>query len=235
MVTHEIGAVRRGSGHATQQGGEGLCLQSLRDLQHRGRTTEDILAEMEGIDHATLANLDSRSEGSVGQWKPVAEKNPEGLVFVVDPLDRIVAYWQFVALHEEMFVRTTRGEVEDGEITAGQVCEQRTPGVYDIYIVMVGVLRQYRSQCVAWMLMHAFFQRLKELAERGIYVRYVCANTHTIEGAGICRLIKMQHLGPHQRHGEIYFLNLPRAARVLSRYPELRQRYRHAIPLIDTV
>jgi ribosomal protein S18 acetylase RimI-like enzyme len=235
MVTHEIAAAKRGSGHRTQQRGEGLCLQSLRDLHRRGRTTEDVLAEIEGIDHATLANLDSSSEGSVDQWKPVTEKNPEGLAFVVDPLERIVAYWQFVALNEEMFVRTTRGEVEDGEITAGQVCEQRTPGVYDIYIVMVGVLRQYRSQYVAWMLMHAFFHRLEELAERDIYVRNVCANTRTREGAGICRLIKMQYIGPHQRHGEIYLLNLPRAARVLSRYPELEQRYRRAIPLINTV
>ena len=191
--------------------------QSLRDLQQRGRATVDILAELQRIDRATVAGLDSHAAGSVRQWKPVAEKNPEGLGFVVDPRDRIVAYWQFVALKEEPFARAVRGEIDDDEITADQVCRQQTPGVYDIYTVMVGAVRQYRGQRMIWLLMDTFFHRLEELAERDVFVRYLCANAFTTEGRAICRLGEMQHLGPHQRCGDVYLLDLPNADWLLSR------------------
>ena len=225
MLAPEIGAVTRHVARQMQKEREALRVLSLADLQKRGRATEDILAELHHMDFATLAGLDSQAEGSVQQWKPVVEKNPAGLVFVVDPRDRIVAYWHFVALYEEMYARAVRGEVEDGEITADKICGRDTPGIYDIYVVIVAVLRQYRSLHLIWVLMDAFFQRLEELAQKGIYIRHVCANAFTTEGTAMCRLGGMQHVGPHRRCGDIYLLNLPETDWLLSRYPGLRQKY----------
>jgi hypothetical protein len=221
----KINAVTRPRARHTQIEWDALRVLSLADLQQRGRTTEDILAELHRMDFDTLAGLDSKAEGSVQQWKPVVEKNPAGLAFVVDSQDRIVAYWHFVALHEEMFARAVRGELEDGEITADEICSSDTPGVYNIYLVIIAALRQYRGLRMIWMLMDVFFQRLEELAENGFYVRHMCANAFTAEGTAICRLGEMQHIGPHQRCGDIYLLDLPETDWLLARYSGLREKY----------
>jgi hypothetical protein len=204
---------------------KGLRVLSLADLRQRGRTTEDVLAELQRMDSATLAGLDDTAAGSIQQWKPVTQEFPEGLAFVVEPGERIVAYWHFVPLHEAMFARALRGEVEDSEITADKIFGWRASGICDIYVVMVAVLRQYRSLHMLWMLMDAFFQRLEELADNGVYIRNVCAHAFSAAGAATCRLGRMQYLGPHRRCGDIYLLNLPETDWLLSRYPGLKRKY----------
>ncbi|NTW54005.1 MAG: CHAT domain-containing protein [Chlorobaculum sp.] len=205
--------------------GDSLFVVSLRDLESRGRTIDDIITELLMMDYDTITGLDDTAAGNLNQWKPVVENNPDGFVFVVDDTLKIIGYWHFVALQDYFFKRVKSGEIEDEEITVENMRFLGIPGIYDIYFIIVAVLKGYRGYKVNRMLYDGFIKRITELAESGVYVKNICANAFTPEGEALCKSIGMKFLTLHNRRGKIYILDMSEAEILLSGVPELQKIY----------
>ncbi len=197
--------------------GDKVALADLRSLTSSGWTLESIMQATIAMDYGNVAGLDEESEGSIDQWIAVAESNPDTHALVMSPNDEIVGYWHFEALHEDLFERALRGELEDNEITVDKVRVFCAPGVYNLYFIIFCVAKPYRSFRVSRMLVEALLSRLEEFAEEGILVRRICANAFTMEGVGLCRSLGMQYLRPHRRRGEIYYLDTRDSPLIKSR------------------
>ena len=169
------------------------------------------------MDYENVAGLDERSEGNMDQWVAIAESNPDTHALVMSPNNEIVGYWHFEALHDDLFDKTLRGELEDDEITVDKVRFFCAPGVYSLYFVTFVVVKQYRGFRVNRMLIEALLNRLEEFAEQGILVHHISANAFTKEGIALCRSLGMRYVRPHLRCGEIYHLDLRDSPLVKSR------------------
>jgi hypothetical protein len=186
---------------------DAVTLADLRVLTNSGWTLESIMQATIRMDYDNIAGLDELSEGDLNQWVAIAESNPDTHALIISPKDEIVGYWHFEALHDDLFEKALRGELEDNEITVDKVRVFCTPGVYNLYFIIFCVAKPYRSFRVSRMLVEAFLSRIEEFAEEGILIHKICANAFTLEGVGLCRSLGMQYLRPHRRRGEIYYLD----------------------------
>ena len=185
-----------------------LMISDLRSLTLSGWTMQSIMEATIKLDYENVAGLDDRSEGGMDQWVAIAESNPDTHALVMSQNDEIVGYWHFEALHDDLFEKSLRGELEDDEITVDKVHFFCAPGVYNLYFIIFCVTKSYRSFRVNRMLVEALLNRLEEFAEEGILVHRISANAFTKEGIGLCRSLGMRYLRPHCRFGEIYYLDL---------------------------
>jgi len=187
---------------------EGLTLADVRGLTASGWTVESIMQATVQLDYDNVPGLDERSEGSLAQWIEIGECNPDTHALVMNSNDEIVGYWHFEALHEDLFTKALRGELEDDEITVDKVRLFCAPGVYNLYFIIFCVMKAYRSFRVSRMLLEALLSRLEEFADAGVFIHKICANAYTREGIALCRSLGMQPLGPHRRMGDIYYLDI---------------------------
>jgi hypothetical protein len=185
-----------------------LMVADLRGLTSSGWTMRSIMEATIEMDYENVAGLDERSEGAMDQWVAIAESNPDTHALVLNPNNEIVGYWHFEALHDDLFEKSLRGELEDAEITVDKVRFFCAPGIYNLYFIIFCVMKQYRSFRVNRMLVEALLIRLEEFAEEGILIHRISANAFTKEGIGLCRSLGMRYLRPHCRFGEIYYLDL---------------------------
>jgi hypothetical protein len=88
------------------------------------------------LDYENVAGLDERSEGDMDQWVAIAESKPDTHALVMSLNDEIVGYWHFEALHDDLFEKSLRGELEDAEITVDKVRFFCAAGLYNIYFVI---------------------------------------------------------------------------------------------------
>jgi hypothetical protein len=185
-----------------------LMVADLRGLTSSGWTMRSIMEATIEMDYENVAGLDERSEGAMDQWVAIAESNPDTHALVLNPNNEIVGYWHFEALHDDLFEKSLRGELEDAEITVDKVRFFCAPGIYNLYFIIFCVMKQYRSFRVNRMLVEALLSRLEEFAEEGILIHRISANAFKKEGIGLCRSLGMRYLRPHCRFGEIYYLDL---------------------------
>jgi len=195
----------------------GVTLADIRGLTASGWTIESIMQSTVKMDYDNVAGLDEKSEGKIDQWIAVTESNPDTHALVLNSNEQIVGYWHFQTLHEDLFEKALRGELEDDEITVDKVKTLCAPGVYNAYFIIFCVAKPYRSFKVNRMLMEALLSRLEEFSEHGILIHKVCANAFTLEGIGLCRSLGMQYLRPHRRFGEIYYLDIRDSHLIKSR------------------
>jgi len=214
----------------TRSSEDGFSIKSLRALQDSGWSTYDIMKRLEQMDYENVAGLDVASEGGVEQWAEAAESNPDGYAFLVES-GRIIGYWHFEALPDELFAKALRGELEDSEITVDKMTLLCAPGILDIYFIIFAVEKNYRGLKANRLLLEAFFDRLEELAEVGIYVRRICANAFTPEGVGMCRSMGMEYSRQHSRAGLIFYIDLRDSSVLLRARPRLSHDLNHALTL----
>ena len=185
-----------------------LVVRSLRDLNASGWSTEAIMKRVERLDYDNVAGLDVTSEGSAETWQAIAESNPDGYAFLADATNEIIGYWHFEALPPVLYKRAKSGDLEDGEITLGNITLLCAPAVLDIYFIIFVVEKQFRGLRANRLLLDAFIERVHELASFGIIIRNVCANAFTPEGVGLCNSLGMTYVQPHRRTGLIYELDV---------------------------
>jgi len=196
---------------------DAVTLADFRVLTNSGWTLESIMQATIRMDYDNIPDLDQLSEGDLNQWVAIAESNPDTHALIISPKDEIVGYWHFEALHDDLFEKALRGELEDNEITVDKVRVFCAPGVYNLYFIIFCVAKPYRSFRVSRMLVEAFLSRIEEFAEEGILIHKICANAFTLEGVGLCRSLGMQYLRPHRRRGEIYYLDIRDSHLIKSR------------------
>lgn len=195
----------------------GVTLADIRGLTTSGWTIDSIMNATVRMDYDNVVGLDDQSEGNIDQWIAITESNPDTHALVMNSNDQIVGYWHFQALHEDLFEKALRGELEDHEITVDRVKVLCAPGIYNAYFIIFCVSKAYRCFRVSRMLVEALLSRLEEFSEHGILIHKICANAFTPEGIGLCRSLGMQYLRPHQRQGEIYYLDIRDSPLIKSR------------------
>ncbi len=130
--------------------------------------------------------------------------HPDTWRLLVTPSASVVGYWHFVPLFNEEFDRAARGELLDSDITTDKVQVFELAGSYSAYFVTFGLKAQYRRSRGFKLLMHSFFESLRQLATNGVYIDQFCANAYTDSGIALCRTFGLSKSGMHYEKGTIF-------------------------------
>jgi hypothetical protein len=177
---------------------------STKELVKGGRTYAELLKELISLDYKTIGNLNERTEGTKDQWIKVFSKSPESIRYLVDSNNKIAGYWHYVALRPSVYKMTRNGKLVDSMLTAQNILRMENPGVYNIYWVVITLIRPVRHTKYSHLLKAAIFRQLAALARRKIYVNEMCANVFTAAGGGFFKSIGMYRLAKARGRGVIY-------------------------------
>ena len=206
------------------------------DVKNWGWTGYDLLTVLIQLDRKIVGSVldDERREGTIDQWAPVFMDHPETWALIIKKPKEIVGYWSFSVLDSALFKKVKSGKLQDSEITSEKVVPLNdTPGIYNMYITMIGKDSEYDSGNV--MLMYSFYDNLKYLADNGIFFREICANAITKEGKKLSQDIGMSKICDHYDSdlgGAIYSIKMcpfPPKFRFRRNWLELSKRYEVAL------
>ncbi len=198
------------------------------DISNWGWSGEYLLRKIIELDKQLLgkALTTEAREGTTQQWAPVYMAHPEGWEILITGKKRITGHWCFFALNEDTYQKAISGHLLDSEITLDKTVKFDVPGHYNIYFCMLGALQNLLPRAGTHLL-NSFFDRVQKLAERGIFLREICANAYTDDGKRVCEGFGMERVCEHIDHGTIYSLRLKPWPKKLSykRWAELSKIY----------
>jgi hypothetical protein len=206
-----------------------LNVADIDDVLNWGWDGTKLLDAFIALDYATLADLTPEDEGDSKQWAPIFMDQPQTWRMLTTEPKVIKGYWHFAPLFPADFARAKAGELLDSEIKADRVQTLAEPGQYDIYFVQLCLHSRFRRPSHKLRLFRSVLSVLDELRQDGIFIREVCANAYTPEGASVCTTFHMQPGAKHRNHGTIY--SAPIAALLTGLGPawdSLCQAYRNA-------
>lgn len=182
----------------------------LPEVNEIGFSTAEIVKSLIEIDYQTLENIDEHHEGDLHQWTEVNDIFPEGTCLLLDTHydNRIVGYWHFVPIDEDVLLVAKRGELFDGDISVDSMTIMGFSGDYNVYIVGVAILPRYRSVLSLRLLFDKFCSTIKDLACQNIFIKEMVACAFTPEGNALCKSAGMKLLRPQIDHGNIYQLEM---------------------------
>jgi len=201
----------------------------LDEVTKWGWSGEALLKHLIAFDRNIIGEtLNDEREGTVPQWTPVFMAHPETWALLTTGPKNVVGYWHFVALRDEPFRRAKAGELLDSEITIDAVEPIDKPGIYNLYVVLIGALPSCPQ--AGLMLIDTFLKKLQELAGRGVFFREFCANVFTNDGKRICEGLTMTPVAQNRDFGTVYlfkpFNPWPERLRH-KRWQEVRQQYEY--------
>ena len=196
------------------------------DVQSWGWSSADLLRRLIKLDRSLYGpNVSDQLEGTVHQWAPIFAEHPESWALLIAGPKGILGYWHFVALTTEMFERAKTGDLFESEITNDTIDSLEFPGVYNMYISMIGTVPSVRY--ARFRLLESLYDAIEAMAARGVFFREICADAFTAEGEWACRKQGMKELVAHKGKGTIFSFQLsPWPSRLNSpRYKNLKSLY----------
>jgi serine/threonine protein kinase len=193
-----------------------------------GWNMQALLEALIGLDYQTIDRLTPEHEGEAHLWAPVFGDHPESWKLLIRGPKDIVGYWHFVSLFDDDFERAKQGNLLDSEITTDRVRLFELPGWYNIYVVSICILPQYRKTALIRSLFRSMLETFAEMARNGVFVQEICANAYSPSGVSLCKSLGLSHCRPHDHFGEIYvgsFRGLLEGT-LFDWFPELRALYR---------
>jgi hypothetical protein len=197
----------------------------VKDFFNLKWSLSKFIDELIKIDYETLINLDIKDSGTIDQWLPIVENNPDGLKILVNSSNEIVGYYNFVPLNEFKFNEAMQGKLFDGELKLTDMKIFGLPGIYNIHFVIVAVKKEYRGYKTIKLLFQAFTDTLVELALNNIFIRNISATAFSEEGFALCRSLNMEYVCKHIERGDVFRLNLMNIPEPFSNNAKLVRLY----------
>ena len=184
------------------------------EVKEWGWSPSRLLKELIQLDNDTMrvdghkGRLPKSMEGDIRQWVDVFSYFPYSWKLLIQGRENIVGYWHFVALSPKDFALAAKGELLDSHITADQVINITTPGIYDIYIVSIALRKGFRTHADREFLLKSFYMLIIEMAQNKIFIRHIITDAYTEDGERFFQNLGMEKLCRHKIHGTIYMRSL---------------------------
>ena len=192
----------------------------VRDNWHWSATK--LLKKLIALDIKYTPGVDPRDhratvrEGTVKQWSQIFECHPQTWrLLVVDSWhffrairrERIVGYWSFVVLKDQIFDAIKSGVMSDGHIDPEWVVPIDQPGIYKAYFSQILLEENCRYDAIR-LALKSLANVLVDLAKQNVFISEICAFGYGKKGETLCRRRGMEELGPNPEFGTIFIARL---------------------------
>ncbi|WP_421930770.1 hypothetical protein [Phenylobacterium sp.] len=172
----------------------------------RGLSYEGLLQRLIGLDHAALAGLGDKTEGSAEQWAPVFEKSPETWGLVVFRGSFIVGYWSLFSISQKLVGALKRGQLYDSKIVSQEVRQVSEPGPHSLYFVMIARHPDFSRAGgeIFRLMMRSMAQAMASLRKDRVHIDAIYANATSAEGESLCRTLGLEAFSTSVQGGQVY-------------------------------
>lgn len=174
------------------------------DLAAIGLTPESLVGRILDLDHRVYAVESHGHIGTVEQWAPLFDENPDTWRALIAEDGTLVAYWQIAGLTRERFELAKVGRLHPPDLTSVDYEALRKPGVYDVYFASICIAPEWRDLATRWLLIDSFFCVAERLATRGVLFGEAAAIAHSNEGRRLCEVFGLSSQEGEADHGECF-------------------------------
>jgi hypothetical protein len=125
--------------------------------------------------------------------------------------ERIDGFWHFVPLAPHDFENAKQGEYHYGVVKPSMVLPLDEPGEHNILYLSLSLRPEHRQLTMSMYLLSSYLEALTQLANRGIFVKHVCANLGTpfAKKLNLALTLGLEYIGDHKIAGKMYLSYLP--------------------------
>ncbi len=105
-----------------------LRVVTVADLHDLGWSTERIIDATISMDYDNLSDVSENDVGQTETWKPIVDNNQDGIFFVLNEVNDMIAYWHFLPLDNVSYYKAKAGTLDDGSIRIDHVNIIGPPG-----------------------------------------------------------------------------------------------------------
>lgn len=132
-------------------------------------------------------------------------KNPYTMIAARDKIKKqLVGTINVLPLNDSLFNEMCAGRLVDTDLSAQNIQTYQNNHTYHLYFssICVHPLYQKKSVLLFHVLFKAFLSDLIQLANRHIYISDLCADTITVHGQKLCRLLGLKEIkkSAHESH-----------------------------------
>lgn len=189
--------------------GDGLDVKTL------GKDLEKILEKFP----LPLIKDGGNDMGSIEKWGQMYRVSPDTGYAILNSQGRIVGYWFFVCVTEEVYEQILNGENVNEKIDTSDVIVLDMEGDYDAYFVDFFLMDNYNTPQTRTALFGKLFEYTESLAKSKIFIRRVIANITSNSAKNLCVRRGFNYIVDHSFHriygddgsivpSKIYELNL---------------------------
>jgi len=175
-------------------GSSDYAMQGYACLEAAGMDEHELAERLIEIDTSLLPDIVELDEGTPEQWAPIFHASPCTWQVLVHH-GRIVGYWHYLILKQDIFDRVMRGEIRDSMLAVEHL---DTPvaiigdDAYFAYIVMAAIEPAHRNPATSKMLFQSLIRSLCHAAEDGIFFAAVGTVAVTADGCSIAQRLGMK-------------------------------------------
>lgn len=166
-------------------------------LASSGMDYEALLEKIVELDISLIPNLTLVDEGTVDQWVPIFQANPNSWRLLTHA-EKIVGYWHYVCLKDKYFDEVRRGALKDSLIDVSMV---DVPDFFDpkknykMYVVMMGVDSAHQFYGSGGKLVNSFVREIEKAAMNGTFFSDFVAVAYSPQGVRLCENFGLDRSG----------------------------------------
>jgi hypothetical protein len=183
---------------------KGLLVASYYELVEMGFDIYSIIRETLKMDYDYIEGLKEEDAGQVTQWLSIVKQNPDTLRVLLDSDQRIIGYWHFEALKDDVYSKQLKGQLLDKDITKNNLLSLEKPGHYNLYIVAICIKKEYQKGIVFKKLVVSMLRAIEGLKKKGVFIDEISTNAYTPISQKLCRKMGFEYITDHISQGKIY-------------------------------
>lgn len=165
----------------------------LHDLGELNWSVEELLLRIKELDQKLFSEA-SQPVGTIDQWLPIFERNPQTWRAIVTKDGDLAAYWQTAAVNDDLYFALKNGVLSEAALDASFYVDSSKGGIFNLYFVSICSNPAYRSIEANLMLMNSFFSAIKAQSEIGVFFREITCSVCSPEGEQIAKTFRLDFL-----------------------------------------
>jgi hypothetical protein len=169
-----------------------------------GWSIEKMMKENSSLAYETIEDLKVEHIGGLEQWFEIYKKKPVSIRSFLDNKNKVIGYWHFQPLFDDMFNKAKNGQLMENEILAEKIPQMLT-GTYNIYFISICLKEEYRRKYKIFKkLFYSIIDTIEEFAEDDIFFNEICALAYSEDGISLCESVGLKYTAEHIEHGKVY-------------------------------
>ncbi len=214
-----------------QKNGAHECrMVKYEDLLDLGYTSTSISLQLVENDYINCNGIGMENEGTAQQWEEYLQDNSDTFQYLINGDNKIVGDWSIVALNDETYDLSVKGELLEADIDLDRTEMICFPGLYNGYVLTFSILPEYRSMKNYNLIIESFLNQLEEYAENGIYFKRWSMNVFGKEVEALIKQLGFKYVVDNKVFGKIYtvdFMPMPNLP-IYKKHKNLMELYADA-------
>ena len=185
---------------------ESIRIVGLDELFSMGWAIDDFIDGIVGLWKKLIPDMPDEHIGDREKWAKIHMEHSETRKALLNGEDKIVGYYEFDPLFDEIFDKAKEGKLSEGDMSIEDI-PFLIPGSYNIYFENICIVSEGKSRAKSVALkkvLYSIINTLEKLALDGVFINEICTWAYTPSGIVLCKSLGLKFHKKHEETGEVY-------------------------------